>query len=211
MAWATPKPASWADEVAGEAEAGTLQVNVPAPDNAAFPTLGEAAKQPPKSKKKGQKMDIHTFMANTPSGPASSAGGRFVVAARLPPSARDILASLPTSSRGKVEGEEELGGMGGAFRDYGGDRGGEPGRMGRAPGWGAAHAACMQCMQQGQRQQRLLRVARGCARPAAAPAPPCRAPSGCCSCHGRMVPQHGLGPPLHRLPPCTRPPCRLWA
>jgi len=89
--------------------------------------LSEAVKQAPGGgkKKKGQKMDIRTFMQQAP-GPAP--GGRFVAPGGrgAPMSEKEILLSLPTGSRGKVEGEEEAGppGLGGAFREYGGDRGG---------------------------------------------------------------------------------------
>lgn len=127
MAWqgaASAKKESWADDVDAEAEAGGGKIEAPPePDNSAFPSLSDAAKQPPQGKKKkGQKMDMRSFMAQ---GPPAAPAGRFVAAGRQPVNEKEILLSLPTGSRGKVEGEEEgPPGMGGAFRDYGGDRGG---------------------------------------------------------------------------------------
>ncbi|KAF5833755.1 hypothetical protein DUNSADRAFT_9822 [Dunaliella salina] len=134
MAWnaGAAKKESWADDVDTAEQEGTIEA--PPPDNAAFPSLGEAAKQAPqggKGKKKGMKMDMRTFMQQAP-GPAPAAG-RFVAPGRAPMSEKEILLSLPTGSRGRVEGEEEAGppgGMGGAFRDYGGDRGERRGRRG---------------------------------------------------------------------------------
>eukprot|EP00983_Pelagomonas_calceolata_P009617 311159-Pelagomonas_calceolata.AAC.1 len=134
MAWglgaaaaANAKKESWADDVEGLTP-GKVEAAPPPTDDAAFPSLGEAVKQAPqggKKKSRGQKMDMRTFMQQAP-GPAPVAG-RFVAPGRAPMSEKEILLSLPTGSRGRVEGEEEAGppgGMGGAFRDYGGDRGG---------------------------------------------------------------------------------------
>jgi hypothetical protein len=120
------KKDSWADDVEAEAEAGGGKIEAPPADNAAFPSLGEAAKQAPKQKKKGQKMDMRTFMQQA-GGPPAPSSGRFVpTSGRAPVNEKEILLSLPTGSKGRVEGEEDAGppGMGGAFRDYGGDRAG---------------------------------------------------------------------------------------
>eukprot|EP00967_Tisochrysis_lutea_P053209 scaffold66064_cov17-Tisochrysis_lutea.AAC.1 len=128
MAWglgaaaaANAKKESWADDVEGLTP-GKVEAAPPPTDDAAFPSLGEAVKQAPqggKKKSRGQKMDMRTFMQQAP-GPAPVAG-RFVAPGRAPMSEKEILLSLPTGSRGRVEGEEEAGppgGMGGAFRDY---------------------------------------------------------------------------------------------
>lgn len=98
---------------------------------AAFPSLGEslniketkAEKRKKELKQARQKMTLAEFQA----GDAPSAGGAFRPSrAGGPrpgaPLGDDILASLPTAPRARGEGEDAP--MGGAFRDYGGDRGG---------------------------------------------------------------------------------------
>ncbi len=104
---------------------GTHDVNgPPAPD---FPSLAEAAKMPAqpkaaaKKKGKGKTLSLAELMS-MPSGPGAARGP--VVPRGGPTNEREILMMLPTTSRGKVEGEEDTGRLGGAFKDYGGDRGG---------------------------------------------------------------------------------------
>mmetsp|Transcript_6077 Transcript_6077/g.15072 ORF Transcript_6077/g.15072 Transcript_6077/m.15072 type:complete len:557 (-) Transcript_6077:911-2581(-) len=108
-AWGT----SWADSVEEDVAAGhhNPDAHTPAANDDDFPSLGAAAKAAPKpAKKKVQKMSLAEF-----TGAAKGA----------PPVSADILAMLPKSSRGKVDGEEPAArGLGGGFKDYGGDRGG---------------------------------------------------------------------------------------
>ncbi len=101
---------NWAEEVdAAEAQNGgpLTTASFPTLADASFPSLSEATKG---GKKKPQKMAL----------------GEFMKAAKLGPSEAELRAQLPTASRGKVPGEErEAGALGGAFKDYGGDRRGE--------------------------------------------------------------------------------------
>ncbi len=91
-----------------------------AKDNDDFPSLAQAAKVPPKApakKKKGQKMGLGELIQQVQTAPSS--GRRDG-----PMSEREILMSLPTSSRGKVDGEgDSRPGLGGGFKEYGGERG----------------------------------------------------------------------------------------
>jgi len=136
--------ANWADELEKEEAAGTHDANQPPPDvpttfseragkarqlQAAeddFPSLSMAAAKPVSKKKKAVKLDMRTFLAGGGAAPTSSASQPFKASrGGGPTNDKEILMSLPTGSRGKVEGEEADGpsGMGGAFKDYGGDRG----------------------------------------------------------------------------------------
>ncbi|GAX74199.1 hypothetical protein CEUSTIGMA_g1648.t1 [Chlamydomonas eustigma] len=109
MAWNTPAaPTSWADDIVDE-EPNVVPVKA---ENSDFPTLGEAVKQVPKSKKKGKPISIHEFLA----APAKTFGS----SAR--PTDQDILMSLPTAPRGE-RAEDEGAGLGGAFKGYGGSNG----------------------------------------------------------------------------------------
>lgn len=108
-----------------------------APDRAGFPSLGAAAavKDSKKERRKKQTMSLADFVSTVD----APKPGTFVPSARVGGSALrrplnddDILRNLPTTSRGKVEGDEKPGDrLGGSFRDYGGDRAG-----GKAPIWG---------------------------------------------------------------------------
>eukprot|EP00232_Nephroselmis_pyriformis_P000817 CAMPEP_0182903486 /NCGR_PEP_ID=MMETSP0034_2-20130328/31313_1 /TAXON_ID=156128 /ORGANISM="Nephroselmis pyriformis, Strain CCMP717" /LENGTH=440 /DNA_ID=CAMNT_0025038379 /DNA_START=17 /DNA_END=1336 /DNA_ORIENTATION=+ len=119
-AWGAPTSA-WSSQVEEEESAGpagppTVVLGAKADDDELFPTLGAAATKPVKKKKdKGQKMNLNDF--NT---------GKFSVRARAATTNDDdILASLPKGPSARGPEDEELGGaLGGAFRDYGGDRGG---------------------------------------------------------------------------------------
>lgn len=84
----------------------------PAVSEEAFPSLGEAVKQPPArgKKSKGVKMDLAAFQA----------GSR-----RAPVSDKELLLQLPKGSSGLPKEERESGALGGAFREYGGNRDGE--------------------------------------------------------------------------------------
>jgi hypothetical protein len=77
----------------------------------AFPSLGEAIKQPqPKGKKqKGQKMLLSDFAA-------------FPVGRRAQMSDKELLMNLPKSSSGLPKEERPSGALGGGFKDYGGNR-----------------------------------------------------------------------------------------
>ncbi len=107
----------------------------------AFPTLGAAAAVKTTKKKAKQTMSLADFNAGASSTPARAAGGGGGSAYRAPVGRMgdDDNIQLPTGPR--VRDDEEGGppGIGGAFRDYGGDRGGaaEGGRYGaRQPGGG---------------------------------------------------------------------------
>lgn len=109
-AWAIkPGTVDWADEVeAEEVKSG------PVVDEEAFPTLGEASKAPqPKGKAakkgKGTKMGLNDFL--------SVQAGRKGQA-----SDAELLMQLPKGSSGLPREERDANALGGAFRDYGGDR-----------------------------------------------------------------------------------------
>ena len=129
---------AWAQQV----EEGDAPLAAPPPE--AFPTLGgkkadelfptlDATKSVKQSKKKAKAapMSLADFNAGaTPGGGLSSRGG----GAYRPPGGggggvKDDDIVLPTGPRAREEGEEEVrpGQLGGAFRDYGGDRGGDRG------------------------------------------------------------------------------------
>lgn len=119
-AWGQPpKTGAWAAQVDEEEEenGGELApppaVEFPAlgGDAQAFPSLGETAgmKESKRDRKKRQvqKMSLGAFV---------SAGRKEV----------DVV-NLPTAPRARADGDEEKkDGLGGGFRNYGGDRGGEP-------------------------------------------------------------------------------------
>ena len=117
------KPASsWADTVDEEVEAGTHKLHqevAAAPPSADFPSLAEAKNAPnpkPKAPKKGQKMSMAEFLGGTKAAAPVAARGF---------NEKAILLSLPTASRGRdgTEGQEQdAGRLGGAFKDYGGER-----------------------------------------------------------------------------------------
>lgn len=127
-AWGVKPATNWAEEVdAAEAQNG-------GPLSEAFPSLGEAIKAPKDAKPVKKK-------------PVKLGLGAFIGSSRTQPSEAELRLQLPTSSRGKVEGEEgDSGALGGAFKDYGGERRGEqpsladgPSALGRA----SAERACM--------------------------------------------------------------------
>lgn len=81
----------------------------------AFPSLGEAIKQPAKSTKKGKgtKLNLADFNA-------------FPVGRSRQPSDKELLMQLPKSSSGLPKEERGASGLGGGFKEYGGNRqGGE--------------------------------------------------------------------------------------
>ncbi len=103
------------------------------PLDQAFPTLGEAVKvvqKVGKKKTKGTTLSLNEFMTAPVQRPGVFAAGSAARGAVRATEEKSIMLSLPTGSRGKVEGEEQpSGGLGGAFSQYGGDRGrGEWGR-----------------------------------------------------------------------------------
>jgi len=120
---------------------------------AAFPSLGEAIniketkadKRKKELKSARQKMTLAEFQAgDAPGGGGGGGGGAFRPSrAGGPrpgaPLGDNVLASLPTAPRARGEGDDS--GMGGAFKDYGGDRGGgrddgRSDRPGRSGGFG---------------------------------------------------------------------------
>jgi hypothetical protein len=102
------KPGSWAEDVEQEeAKNGPLL-------DEAFPTLGEAVKEPkaPKAagKKKPVKMALGDFMSSS--------------SARRTASDKEILMALPKGSSGLPREERDSKALGGGFKDYGGNRDG---------------------------------------------------------------------------------------
>ncbi len=110
--WGKPGGA-WADDVDEQEHAGTLAAPPLALKEEAFPSLAAAVKEVPSKKKaqKGKPVPLGAFLG----------GG---AANRAPVDDKSILLSLPKGSSGLPREERESGGLGGAFRDYGGDRGG---------------------------------------------------------------------------------------
>ncbi|GFH14211.1 plant specific eukaryotic initiation factor 4B, partial [Haematococcus lacustris] len=103
--------ASWADSVEEEVEAGTHSVLVkPTLSATEFPSLGDALKAPQQGKGKKNKKGI-TLSLGEFTGVAPTAANR--IGAKL--SDQEVLRTLPTSSRGKVEGEDAGGPLGGGF------------------------------------------------------------------------------------------------
>jgi hypothetical protein len=104
------KPGSWAEDVEQEeAKNGPLR------DEEAFPTLGEAVKQEPKAakgggKKKPVKMGLTDFLG--------------AQTARRTASDKEILMALPKGSSGLPREDRDSKGLGGGFKDYGGNRDG---------------------------------------------------------------------------------------
>eukprot|EP00882_Tetradesmus_deserticola_P004896 GHRQ01005159.1.p1 GENE.GHRQ01005159.1~~GHRQ01005159.1.p1 ORF type:complete len:166 (+),score=33.57 GHRQ01005159.1:133-630(+) len=109
------KPGSWAEDVEQEeAKNGPLR------DEEAFPTLGEAIKQEPKAakaggKKKPVKMGLTDFLG--------------AQTARRTASDKEILISLPKGSSGLPREDRDSKGLGGGFKDYGGNRDGGASRL----------------------------------------------------------------------------------
>ena len=119
-AWGPPSSGAWANQVDEEEEENGGELDpVPAPSPAAFPALGgetafpalgesiniRDSKKDRKQKKVKQTMPLQAFVA----------------AGRKEPE----VVNLPTGPRQRTaEEEERRGGLGGGFRNYGGDRGG---------------------------------------------------------------------------------------
>ncbi len=124
-AWGLKPGSAWADEVdLQEAKRGVLA------DEEAFPSLGEAIKAPvakTTKKPKAMKMDLGTFMA---------AGAR-----RSALTDDEIRRALPKGSSGLPREEREAGALGGAFKEYGGNRDGAP-SLGIAAPAAALHGSC---------------------------------------------------------------------
>lgn len=83
-----------------------------------FPTLGEANKEAARpggkgKSKKGTKLGLQEFLGK-PGGGSSTYTDKM--------SDKEILLNLPTAPRGGPREEGPPGGLGGGFRDYGGDR-----------------------------------------------------------------------------------------
>ncbi|EFJ41517.1 hypothetical protein VOLCADRAFT_121634 [Volvox carteri f. nagariensis] len=115
---------AWADQVESEeATHGALA------NNSDFPTLGEAAAAKPQGKskaKKGVKLGFGEFLSMPTGGRGDFADKGLAD--------KQILMSLPTAPRGgpREDGDgRPPGGLGGGFRDYGGDREGRGGRYQR--------------------------------------------------------------------------------
>eukprot|EP00798_Chlamydomonas_sp_ICE-L_P032786 gene32786-33851_t len=143
-AWGTPAATNWADDVDEAEEAGSLAAPLPTPANKYtppsqvaqvpendFPSLGEAAKAPKAAKKKkGTTVQLGQFMS-MPSGKTSGPAAFRPTSNSASLNDKDILANLPSGPRPRDPNEPEdapaRGGMGGGFKEYGGDRGGRGG------------------------------------------------------------------------------------
>ncbi|GBF92139.1 hypothetical protein Rsub_04486 [Raphidocelis subcapitata] len=120
--WGKPAPSAWADDVDEQEHAGTLAAPTPlALKEEAFPSLAVAAKEVPKKKTKAKPLPLGAFL----SGPAAN---------RAAQDDKAILLSLPKGSSGAPRDESAA--LGGAFRDYGGDRGGGGFRAGGGSRYG---------------------------------------------------------------------------
>ena len=126
MAWAS-KSGAWAAQVdeAEEKDGDLGPVQPPAPaapvpaslgGEEAFPSLGEAVtkKISKRDRKAKQTVSLKDFQSGAYKAPRPSA---------KPASDADILASLPSGPRMRDD-DDARPTMGGAFREYGGDRGG---------------------------------------------------------------------------------------
>lgn len=130
-AWGVaPQANAWADAVdEEEAQHGVPPAPLPLPEDD-FPSLGAAVKQGKdagaKTKKpKGQKMDLGAFLGG---------GGRAAAPSRT--NDNELLMALPKASSGLPREERGSGALGGAFKDYGGQRdGGFPGQRAAAAAW----------------------------------------------------------------------------
>lgn len=97
----------------------------------AFPSLGESSKQPGgKSSKKGKgtKLSLSQF-------------GAFQVGRSRQLSDKEILLQLPKGSSGLPKEERDSKGLGGGFKDYGGNRQG-----GELDDGGSLHAGAGACL-----------------------------------------------------------------
>ncbi|CAK9866097.1 unnamed protein product, partial [Sphagnum jensenii] len=113
-AWAAE--AEWVDAQAKEREAFK---GVGGQDAFAFPSLGDAATAKPK-KKKGQTFSLSEITVGKYVGPGGKTRG-VTDTAKL---TTEEMMMLPTGPRNRSEDEyAEVGGLGGGFRDYGGNRG----------------------------------------------------------------------------------------
>ena len=120
-AWgAAPKPGgAWADDVDEQEQHGNLPAAPLALKEEAFPSLAAAVKEAPSKKKtKAKPLPLGAFL---------SAGAKSSGSARSALDDKAILMNLPKGSSGAPREDREgggSGGLGGAFKDYGGDRGG---------------------------------------------------------------------------------------
>lgn len=130
MAWGQPAgkggASAWADAVDDEEQAGgVLGPSLAGPPADEFPTLGQAKQAGQggaggkKEKKKGTKMSFSDFVTTT--GGVTSRGG--------PKHEKEILMMLPTSSSGDGPVTRDPGALGGAFNQFGGERGDRGGRI----------------------------------------------------------------------------------
>jgi hypothetical protein len=134
--WGAPPSAARDDD--GEAAPAPSPAAFPTlgGKEAAFPTLGAAAAVKTTKKKAKQTMSLADFNAGAASSAAPrAAGGGSAYRAPLGRSMGDDDIVLPTGPRARDDDEEGPPGIGGAFRDYGGDRGGAEG--GRYGAWRA--------------------------------------------------------------------------
>mmetsp|Transcript_14231 Transcript_14231/g.40330 ORF Transcript_14231/g.40330 Transcript_14231/m.40330 type:complete len:466 (-) Transcript_14231:235-1632(-) len=137
MAWTVSNNA-WADRVDGEEEAPPPPP-VLAGGTAAFPSLGDAAAMPQptkKEKKKGgkpAKMTLADFNSGTYKPPAQASSTYSSSRRRGEVRDEDLLNMLPKGPAGYDPAEQGGNRLGGAFKTYGGDRGGGYGDRDQGP------------------------------------------------------------------------------
>lgn len=110
--WGKPSGA-WADAVDEQEEKHGAPAPAPFMKEEAFPSLSAAAKEQPSKKKAGKAKPVSL---------GAFLGGSQ--ANRAPQDDKSILLNLPKASSGQPREERDSAALGGAFRDYGGDRGG---------------------------------------------------------------------------------------
>ncbi|BBN16413.1 hypothetical protein MPTK1_7g06070 [Marchantia polymorpha subsp. ruderalis] len=120
---AKPWGGSWAQE-AEQAEAEAKMKGATSLPAEAFPSLVESVATKPK-KKKATTLSISQFTTGTHVGP----GGKSRQISDSQRLTTEEMFMLPTAPRDRTNEEIEAGGLGGGFRDYGGNRGGG-GRLG---------------------------------------------------------------------------------
>ena len=134
MAWAVSNNA-WADRVDGEEDTAPppLFGGAPAPalQESAFPSLGDAAAMPQptkKEKKKGgkpAKMSLADFNSGAYKPPVQASGPSYGSRRRAEMRDEDIMSMLPKGPAGYSAEDQGGNRLGGGFKGYGGDRGGE--------------------------------------------------------------------------------------
>lgn len=119
--------AELADQEAKEREAAVYKAPGGVKEEA-FPSLGESlTTKPSKKKNKPQTLSISEIMTGKYVGPGGKQRSSYTESQKLTP---QELMLLPTGPRERTDDEAPAGGLGGGFRDYGGNRGGDRGDRG---------------------------------------------------------------------------------